>query len=141
MTATATAATATASQQLSQSGKSPGTSRSRTKYPVQGNPSLRPTVEALLISLVYVDFHGSLNRQLAYNLCANFMPYLAPSIKFRTDFVPDFVPTVEFRTKQSNSVPMWYQLRTKCLKRTHQKDGQGFRETPHNTRVPEGVRE
>ena len=35
------AAAAAASQELSTSGKTPGASRAGTKYPVQGNPSLR----------------------------------------------------------------------------------------------------
>ena len=41
MTAAAAAAAAAASQELSPSGKTPGASRAGTKYPVQGNPSLR----------------------------------------------------------------------------------------------------
>ena len=41
VTATATTAAAAASQELSTSGKTPGASRAGTKYPVQGNPSLR----------------------------------------------------------------------------------------------------
>ena len=40
---TAAAAAAAASQELSTSGKTPGASRPGTKYPVQGNPSLRHT--------------------------------------------------------------------------------------------------
>ena len=38
---TAAAAATAASQELSPFGKTPGASRAGTKYPVQGNPSLR----------------------------------------------------------------------------------------------------
>ena len=91
MTAAAAAAAATASQELSPFGKTPGVPRAGTKYPVQGNPSLRFGKTTILrhalrffvvISCIpFVSFPGSRMRpSLALSLLLSFP--LAPSLPF-----------------------------------------------------------
>ena len=58
-------AAAAASQELSTSGKTPGASRAGTKYPVQGNPSLR---RFLSIFWIFDDF-----RRVSFRIIVLYM--------------------------------------------------------------------